>query len=194
MLVRIYSLTTEQQMKSYYESLSEKDRRRYAAVEAKKLGYGGISYISRLFGCNYRTISKGIAELSEQSLIDSYRIRRAGGGRKKAILTMPGINEAFLEVIESHTAGSPVNSDIKWTNLTRQQIADLLSEKGINVSVTVVDQLLLKHNFRRRKAVKTTACGTTENRNEQFENIETLKQGYLEQGLPVISMDSKKKS
>lgn len=142
-------------MQCYYESLSEKDCRRYAAIEAKKLGYGGMSYISRLFGCNYRTIRKGIAELSEQNLTISNRIRRRGGGRKRAILIMAGIKEAFLEVIESHTAGSPVKEDIKWTNLTRQQIADLLSEKGISVSVTVVDQLLREHNFRRRKAVKT---------------------------------------
>lgn len=180
-------------MQSYYESLSEKDRRRYAAVEAKKLGYGGIGYISKLFGCNYRTIVKGIEELSEQSSISSLRIRREGAVRKKALSTIPGINVAFLEVIESHTAGSPVKEDIKWTNLTRQQIADLLLEKGISVSVTVVDQLLLKHNFRKRKAVKTTACGSTENRNEQFENIDCLKQEYFSNGQPVISMDSKKK-
>ena len=180
-------------MQSYYESLSEKDRRRYAAVEAKKLGYGGITYISRLFGCNYRTIIKGMEELSEESLIISQRIRRSGGGRKKALLTIPGIDEAFMEVVDNHTAGSPVREDIKWTNLTRKQIADLLLEKGINVSVTVIDQLLLKHNFRKRKAVKTTACGSSENRNEQFENIQGLKQEYLDNGQPVISMDSKKK-
>jgi hypothetical protein len=62
-MVRTYSPTIEKQMQSYYESLSEKDSRRYAAVEAKKLGYGGVSYTSRLFGCNYRTIVKGIEEL-----------------------------------------------------------------------------------------------------------------------------------
>ena len=55
-MLTIYSPMLEKQIQSYYESLSEKDRRRYAAVEAKKLGYGGIRYISRLFGCNYRTI------------------------------------------------------------------------------------------------------------------------------------------
>jgi hypothetical protein len=121
----------EKQMQSYYESLSEKDRRRYAAVEAKKLGYGGIRYISKLFGCNYRTIVKGIEELSEQSLISSLRIRRSSGGRKKALSTIPGINEAFLVVVDSHTAGSPVHEYIKWTNLTCQQISDLLAEKGI---------------------------------------------------------------
>ncbi|MBD0304151.1 MAG: hypothetical protein ICV85_18910 [Tolypothrix sp. T3-bin4] len=181
-------------MQSYYESLSEKDRRRYAAIEAKKLGYGGMRYISKLFGCNYRTISKGIADLEQQSLISSPRIRRQGAGRKKALETISGINEAFLAVIESHTAGSPMDEDIKWTNLTRQQIADFLAEKRISVSVTVVDQLLLKHKFRKRKAVKTTACGSSEHRNEQFENIESLKQEYFSVGNPVISMDSKKKS
>lgn len=181
-------------MQSYYESLSEKDRRRYAAIEAKKLSYGGIRYISKLFGCNYRTINRGIADLQEQSLISSPRIRCPGGGRKKAIETIPGINVAFLTVIESHTAGSPMDEEIKWTNLTRQQIADLLAEKGIRVSVTVVDQLLLSHKFRQRKAVKTIACGSSENRNEQFENIESLKQEYFSQGNPVMSIDSKKKS
>lgn len=65
-------------MQSYYESLSEKDRRRYAAIEAKKLGYGGIRYITKLLGCNYRTINKGIADLEQQSLISSPRIRRPG--------------------------------------------------------------------------------------------------------------------
>ena len=102
-------------MQDYYESLSEKDRRRYAAIEAKKLGYGGIGYISKLLGCNYRTINRGMEDLEQQSKTSSPRIRRPGGGRKKALLTIPGINEAFLTVIETHTAGSPMDEDIKFT-------------------------------------------------------------------------------
>jgi Rhodopirellula transposase DDE domain len=65
---------------------------------------------------------------------------------------------------EHHTAGSPMNQELKWTNLTRQQIADFLAAIGISVSVTVVDQLLANHQFYRRKAVKTKAfcpSGTT---------------------------------
>lgn len=113
-------------MQWYYQSLSEKDRRRYAAIEAKKLGYGGITYISKLLGCNYRTMAKGIEELPNPGVMSSPRIRRLGGGRKQALVTIAGINEAFLKVIQHHTAGSPMDEDIKWTNLTRQQIADLL--------------------------------------------------------------------
>jgi Rhodopirellula transposase DDE domain len=58
----------------------------------------------------------------------------------------------------------------------------------------VVDQLLAKHQFRRRKALKPKACGSSEHRNEQFEKIAHLKTEYLVQGNPVMSMDSKKKS
>ena len=181
-------------MQWYYQSLSEKDRRRSAALEAKKLGYGGITYISKLLGCNYRTMALGIEELPNLGVMSSPRIRRLGGGRKQALVTIAGINEAFLKVIQHHTAGSPMDEDIKWTNLTRQQIADLLKGEGINVSVTVVDQLLRKHKFRKRQAVKRLATGKCENRNEQFENIERLKEAYLAAGNPVLSRDSKKKS
>jgi hypothetical protein len=147
-----------------------------------------------MLGCNSRTLRKGITELKQPSLLKSSRIRRPGGGRKKAIETIAGINEAFLGVIENHTAGSPMNQELKWTNLTRPQIADLLAATGISVSVTVVDQLLLKHQFHRRKAVKTKACGSSEHRNEQVEKIAALKQEDWAPGNPVMSMDSKKKS
>lgn len=63
-MMQPYPVEIEQQMQRYYESLSEKDRRRYAAIEAVKLGYGGISYISRLLGCHYRTITLGMDELT----------------------------------------------------------------------------------------------------------------------------------
>ena len=61
--VRAYSPAIEEQMQRYYQSLSEKDRRRYAAIEAKKLGYGGISYIRRVLNCDDRTITRGMTEL-----------------------------------------------------------------------------------------------------------------------------------
>ena len=60
-----YSLEVEQQMQRLYHSLSEKDRRRYAAIEALKLGRGGITYISQLFECDYYTIRFGMEELDD---------------------------------------------------------------------------------------------------------------------------------
>ena len=189
-----YPSKVEQQMQQFYHSLSEKDRRRYAAIEAVKLGWGGITYMSQLFGCDYYTIRFGMKELDDQSAMNLKGIRRRGGGRKSAFETIKGLDEAFLRVIGQYTAGSPMDEQIKWTNLTRVEIAQLLKQEGITVSVTVVDQLLEKHNYRQRQAQKRIATGKHPQRNQQFEKIERLKQSYLEVGNPVLSMDTKKKN
>ena len=126
--------------------------------------------------------------------MDLKSIRRSGGGRKSALATIEGLDEAFIRVIANHTAGSPMNEKIKWTNLTRAEIAQLLKLEGITVSVTVVDQLLIKHNYRQRKAQKRRATGEHPKRNQQFENIEQLKKSYLESSNPILSMDTKKKN
>lgn len=193
--VRPYSPAIEEQMQRYYQSLNEKDRRRYAAIEAVKLGYGGISYIHRVLGCVRGSIRLGIAELSDPAAMSEAGQRAPGGGRKSAFETIEGLDAAFLRVIERHTAGSPMDESIKWTHLTRQQIAErLAAEEGIRISVTVVDQLLENHQFRRRQALKRKATGSNPHRNQQFEKIHELVEGYQMAGEPVISMDTKKKS
>jgi hypothetical protein len=84
---------------------------------------------------------------------------------------------------------------VKWTHLTRGEIAQLLQhQEAITVSVTVIDQLLAKHHYRRRQAQKTRATGSHPQRNEQFETIQRLKQQYQAEGNPVLSMDTKKKN
>jgi hypothetical protein len=182
-------------MQQYYGSLSEKDRRRYAAIEAVKLGHGGISYIYRLLGCGRPSIRLGIAEISDLEALREPAQRASGAGRKSAFETIPHLDEAFLRVIARHTAGSPMDESIKWTHLTRQQIADRLAqEEAVSISVTVVDQLLEKHQFRRRQAIKRKSTGSNPDRNQQFENIHQLVETYQSAGEPVISMDSKKKS
>ena len=74
----------EQKMRDFFSTLSEKDARRFAALEARQLGYGGIQYIANVLGCSRRTITRGIGEL-EQLANDpaAGRIRRPGAGRKK---------------------------------------------------------------------------------------------------------------
>lgn len=193
-MIAPYPVPVEAQMQRYYQSLSEKDRRRYAAIEAVKLGYGGQAYIRRLFGCHHETLALGLAELNDTTALDQERIRQPSGGRKSAVATIADIDEAFLRVLERHTAGSPMDETVKWTNLKRHEIAALLQDEGITMSVTVVDQLLEQHHFRKRKAVKTLATGASESRNEQFETIERLKETYQAAGNPVMSMDTKKEN
>jgi hypothetical protein len=191
-----YCEEIESEMLKFYTSLSEKDKRRYAAIEAKKIGHGGIKYISELFGCHRNTITEGKNEIEniESEKFNAQGIREKGGGRKSCIEQIPELDEAFLRVVQEHTAGDPMNTEIKWTYLNQSQIVEGLKQQGIEISAPIVRKLLDKHKYVKRKAQKQLAIGQTENRNEQFENINRLKQEYRDAGNPIISIDTKKKS
>lgn len=74
----------EERMRAFFGTLSEKDRRRFAAVEALRAGHGGIRYVAGVLGCSERTIERGLAELEELPNDPAAgRVRRPGGGRKK---------------------------------------------------------------------------------------------------------------
>jgi hypothetical protein len=129
MRIQAYTAEIEAQMRNFYNSLSEQHRRRYAAVEALKLGYGGITYICSVLRCDPGTVAHGIEELSESLPKKEQSIRKPGGGRKSTLSVMDGLDSAFLEVLRNHTAGSPMDETIKWTNLNRGEIADKLKKK-----------------------------------------------------------------
>ena len=74
-----FSRDTEQFMRDFYRSLNERDRRRYAGLEANKLGCGGISYISRILGCDRKTVSQGVDEILHPPALDPSRVRQKGG-------------------------------------------------------------------------------------------------------------------
>ena len=156
--MRSYPAEIEQMMQQFYETLSEKDRRRYAAIEARKLEHGGVTYIARVLGCDRSTIQAGLKDLSrlpEQGEMVQ-RIRRPGGGRKPYDEAYPDIDEQFLAVLQDHTAGDPMREDVRWTNLTPREITERLAdEHQVKASATVIRKLLKKHNYRRRKAKKS---------------------------------------
>lgn len=78
--MNVYGKGVEVQMLNFYRSLSEKDRRRYAAVEAGKLGHGGVAYIARLFGCDPDTIRRGMADVQQLPAdVAEGRVRKKGG-------------------------------------------------------------------------------------------------------------------
>jgi hypothetical protein len=85
---------TVARMQSFFRTFSEKDQRRYAALEAQRLGHGGISSIAGILGCSTKTISRGIGELDQ--LDDdpaAGRVRRPGAGRKKRLPRTPRLNK-----------------------------------------------------------------------------------------------------
>ena len=80
----------EKNLRDFAASLSEKDRRRFAAIEAKQRGFGGIRYVASVIGCSEKTIERGMKELDQ--LADdpvAGRIRRPGAGRKKRLDLIP---------------------------------------------------------------------------------------------------------
>ena len=106
---------------------------------------------------------------------------------------MPELRDNFREVLRRHTAGDPMREDVKWTNLTKREIADRLAKTSTPVSVNIVTQLLKDADFHRRKLRKTLAMGNAPRRNDQFEHIAQLLEQYENSANPVLSMDTKKK-
>src|SRR5665811_937485 len=193
-LLRIkYSEEIEQKMRAFFETLNEKDRRRYAAIEAIKLGHGDksicvacLDVISRL----------SWLELMRSLMVQIYQKKgseKLVGGRKKIIETEENIDEVFFEILNHHTAGSPIDAEIKWTNLSLKEISKAFESKGMNISPRVVKQLLKKHGFVERKMQKAVTMKDCKDRNEQFERIHELKEEYSKSENPIISMDVKKR-
>ena len=113
---------------------------------------------------------------------------------KKIIDIIEGIDIIFLEILRDHTAGNPMNEDIKWTDLDKSQISELFKKRGYNISEYTVEQLFKKHNFKKRQAFKTETFKDVEGRDEQFLKIAALKEEFINsENDPIISIDVKKK-
>jgi hypothetical protein len=186
-----YPRDLEQTMRAFCRSLRENDRRRYAAIEAAKLGHGGVEYIATVLGIDPKTIRQGQHDLEDLPEGPTTRIRKAGGGRKRRLEEDPKIDDDFHTVLVDHTAGSPTRESLIWTNLTRTEIVDLMEECGSYVSVHIVDQLLDRHGYHERKALRMEPMSAHPDRNTQFETIARLKGEYLDSANPIISIDLK---
>ena len=96
-------------------------------------------------------------------------------------------------MLHEHTAGSPVQPEVVWTDLTAADIAERITQRGNAVSAHIVEQLLDEHGYHRRKAQKDVPMGTSRDREEHFQNIARLRQQFLAAGDPVLSIDTKKR-
>ena len=188
-----YDKAIEIKMRRLYESLSEKDRRRYAGIEAAKLGHGGTEYIAGLFGLDPKTVRRGLVELEMEDDPEADRVRKKGGGRNGAIEQRPTLEGNFLKLLAEFTAGDPMREGVLWTNLSRREISRRLAEMGSPASRHTVRKLMRRHGLGQRRARKKKSLGAHPDRDAQFRNIAGLKAGYLATGDPVLSIDTKKK-
>jgi hypothetical protein len=191
---KTYRPDIEQLLRQYYQSLSEKDRRRFAALEAIKLGHGGTRYIAKVLGCDPQTVKDGMRELKQ--LPDDpagSRVRKPGGGRKKTEVNQADLIQHVQDTIKNRTAGDPMRQDVLWTDLTPQEIAKSLQERAVCAGPRIVRRILDGLGFARRQMLKVVPGGATPHRDAQFRHLAHLLQEFLAVGNPVLSIDTKKK-
>ena len=116
------------------------------------------------------------------------------GGRKQASLTNPELVPRLRQAVQDHTAGSPVEPGQLWTNRSPAELAEELAEQGQAVDPKTVRRLLKEAlGLARRQMAKTLSMGQSADREAQFQQLQKTKAEFLEQGFPVLSIDTKKK-
>ena len=173
--------------------LNERQRRLFLATEAKAIGYGGVSTVSRLSAVSRVTITQGMHELDESSSIEIGRCRRSGGGRKPAELKQPGIIEALESLLEAHTKGDPM-AVLLWTSKSVRNLSAALKEKGYTASHVLVSTMLKGMGYTLQADRKDIAMNSQHpDRNAQFEYINEQAKLFFLKSAPVLSIDAKKK-
>jgi Rhodopirellula transposase DDE domain len=172
--------------------LNERDRRLFAASEARAAGRGGIAAVSRTTGIARSTIGRGLADLRSGAVRCSERVRRRGGGQKPAIETQPGILEALNELVEPSIRGDP-EAALRWVSLSQRHLSAALAKRGFIAGQKLVGRLLKRLNFSLQANCKTREGANHPDRNAQFEHINAEVKAFQAAGQPVISVDTKKK-
>ena len=172
--------------------LSERARRRWAAVEAVSLGHGGIAAVSAATGLGYSTIRRGIRELNTGDTAPSGRQRRMGAGRKKMELVDPGVRAALERLVEPDSRGDP-QSPLRWTCKSTRRLARELTTQGHSVSPTTVRHLLKEAGYSLQANRKKREGKSHPDRDAQFRYISGRVKAQQRQDQPAISVDTKKK-
>lgn len=173
--------------------LNEKVKRLVLAAEAKSIGWGGIDRVSRATGASNDTISKGIKELDEEpEVIESGKIRKPGGGRKKIIEIDSTILSDLDALIEPTARGDP-ESPLRWTCKSTRKLARELKNMGHNISHMRVADILHDQGYSLQSNKKVIEGDTHPDRNAQFILINYKTKLFMNYSQPVISVDTKKK-
>ena len=184
-------LTTEKL--SFMSTLNEYQRRRFLATEALALGRRGVDKVSQFVGASKNTLYSGIKEIESEYAPANGRIRRPGGGRKRLLDSHPEWFETFNLVIGPRTAGLPQSEGVIWVSMSAPEIARKMADKGCEVSEYIVRQILEQLGFRRRSFTKDLPMKDVKDRDAQFQNIADLREKFAAIGIPVLSIDTKKK-
>jgi hypothetical protein len=172
--------------------LDERGRRRWAAAEARSLGWGGMIAVAKATGISDRTIRNGIRELDDSNALPADRQRKQGAGRRSREEEQPGLIKALEALIEPVSRGDPM-SPLRWTCKSTRVLADELKSQGFVISSTKVGSLLKLQGYSLQSNRKTIEGKQHPDRNAQFEHIARRVKARQRRGEPAISVDTKKK-
>jgi len=182
----------ESKFRGLSDELSERARRRWAAVEATSLGRGGISVVSSATGLAHSTIRRGILELNTGDVPPAGRQRRNGAGRKKTAAVDPSVKAALECLVEPESRGDP-QSPLRWTCKSTRRLAEALTAQGHPLGPTTVRKLLKEAGYSLQANRKTREGKLHPDRDAQFRFINGRVKGQQRRGQPAISVDTKKK-
>jgi hypothetical protein len=174
------------------KTLNERQRRLWAAAEAKSVGYGGVSLVHRATGIARCTIHIGLKELEASKGILLQRVRRPGAGRLKLTQTQAGLAEALETLVEPTTRGDP-QSPLRWTCKSVRHLARALRKQGYRIGRQTVARLLHAADYSLQANRKTKEGSDHPDRDAQFGYINQQVKAFQRRGQPVISIDTKKK-
>jgi transposase len=184
-------MTTQDYYAIMKQELNEKQWRHFVALEALKIGRGGINQVMAQTGVAWQTIKKGIREIEAGEVYQpGERIRRPGGGKKRLARHSPDI-----EMLVEQTAdpkGDPERT-LRWTSLSMDHIASALNDQGYRISPMSVYRILKAKGFA-LKANKKNIEGNRNHpdRNAQFEHINQMGLTMAQKGAAILSVDCKK--
>lgn len=174
------------------DSLAERGRRTWAAVEARSLGWGGVTAVAKATGIAESTIRRGFKELETNCALPKGHQRRTGGGRKKAEVCDSKLVNALNDLVEPSTLGDP-QSPLRWTTKSTRQLATTLTKQGHPVGATTVRMLLRDLGYSLQANRKTREGKDHPNRDAQFRFINRRIKSQLKSTQPSLSVDTKKK-
>jgi hypothetical protein len=173
--------------------LNERQRRRFAASEARTFGRGGIAAAARACGLAENTVRKGLSELDEPESLGADRVRRVGAGRPAGEDSDPGLLDALRVLVGDDVRGDPERV-LLWTSKSVRNLAQELGAQGHQAGKDLVARLLKgKLGFSLQAARKTLEGKQHPDRDAQFGHINDTVSAAIAAGQPAISIDTKKK-
>ena len=178
----------------YLKDTSERQRRHFVAIIAERNGIHGVSLVCNILDISRNTVYRGLRELGSGKHLEEGRVRQQGGGRKSILSKHPEYITIFREIVAFDIAGLPQDANTKWLRLSPSQIQSIFSEQyHTEVSLYTIRQIIKAEGYTRRKPVKTLPMADCKLRDEQFRKIEQLRRECKENGIPIFSVDTKKK-